>query len=202
MGHDRLGKGDVEGDPDSLRRLGIHAVLELRARRIDRDLHARQVRERAGERGHLHPQALEGLPAQAVDHYPEGRRDQPTLVVDDVLRLILPEGVLLRVELDFRDRERVVRVGTGQDRRLPGRKDVAQDACETGERIRRIAGHHVVAAGKVARVVGDHLVDAEAQLYRQVVDEAERAAEAHRVAVTVHLHAADLGAGEGLVHPI
>ena len=36
-------------------------------------------------------------------------RDQAALVVDDVVRLVLAEGVLLRVELDLRDREHVVR---------------------------------------------------------------------------------------------
>ena len=195
---------DVVGDPNPLGRLRMRAVLELRPGRGRRDLNAvpLQGRERPAERRHLDAEVLERLLAQTVDDDPERRRDQAALVIDDVLRLVLPERVLLRVELDLRYRERIVGVGGGERRGRPGREDVLEDAEEPGERVGRVAGHRVVAAGEVARIVRDHLVDREAELDGQVVDEGERAAVAHRVAVAVDMRAADVGPGERVVHPV
>ena len=151
---------------------------------------------------HLDAEVLERLLAQTVDDDPERRRDQAPLVIDDVLRLVLPERVLLRVELDLRDRERVVGVRGRERRGRSRREDVLEDAEEPGERVGRVTGDRVVAAGEVARVVRDHLVDREAELYRQVIDEGEGAPVAHRIAVAVDVRAADIGAGERVVDPV
>jgi hypothetical protein len=182
----------------------MHPVLELRPDRGRRDLNAvsLQSRERPGECRHLDAESLKGLFAQAVDDDPERRRDEAALVIDDVLRLVLAERVLLGVELDLRDRERIVRVGGRERRGRPGRKQVLEDAEEPGERVGRVTGDRVVAACEVARVVRDHLVDREAELDREVVDEGERAAVAHRVGVAVDVRAADIRAGERVVDPV
>ena len=108
-----------------------------------------------------------------------------------------------------RRRRRRGRSGTGcfgwarKSTRSVRRIDALDEAEEDRERVRIVAGEGVVVAGEVGIVVRDNLVDAEAELDVEIVDEAKRTAVADGIAVAVDEGAvADGRAGVGLGHPI
>lgn len=122
--------------------------------------------------------------------------------IDDVLRLVQAECVLLVVELDLGNRKRIVGELAGNAGGRARGIHAGEQPGKDREWVGAVSGQRVIAACQVRGVAADDLVDGKGELDGEVVDETHRAAEADRIAVAMDENTADGDASECRVDPV